>query len=58
MLDRVTRYLKSNRFKTRMYTLSMLGLMGLLGYEIVTFNQPMFNNKRKETSGYDGHDDE
>jgi len=36
----------------------MLGLMGLLGYEIVTFNKPMFNNKRKETSGYDGHDDE
>jgi hypothetical protein len=58
MMERAIRYLRSKRFKTRVYTLSMFGLMGLLAYEVLTFNQPMFKNKRKETGGYDGHDDD
>jgi hypothetical protein len=58
MIERVRRYLQSKRFKTRMYTLSMIGVFGLLTYEILTFNKPMFKNKRVETGGYDGYNDD
>lgn len=57
-LQRLTTYLKSARFKRRLYTCSMLGLMGLFAYELATFNKPLFGGRRAETSGYDGYYDE
>lgn len=57
-LQRLSSYLRSARFKRRLYTCSMLGLMGLFAYELATFNQPLFGGRRAETSGYDGYYDE
>lgn len=57
MLERLSAYLKSKRFKRHAYTASMMAVFGVFLYEVATFNKPMFKTKRKETGGYDGHDD-
>lgn len=57
-MQRLANYLKSARFKRRLYTWSMIGIMSLIVYELATFNKPLFGGRRAETSGYDGYYDE
>lgn len=56
---RIKKYLQSAKFKRRVYTASILSLMGLVVFELATFNKPIQLGKRRaETSGYDGYDDD
>ena len=58
VVRKVVQYLRSNRFKNRLYTVGMLSLMGYATFLLFTLNKPMFKPKRAETAGYDNYDDD
>jgi hypothetical protein len=59
MFARITTYFRSRRFKKRLYTCSMIGLLGMVTYELITFGKPPpFGGRKVETSGYDGYYDD
>jgi hypothetical protein len=52
---RLVRYLKSEKFKNKIYH---AGILGLMATSIYFLTGPLIRPNRAETGGYDGYDDD
>jgi len=56
MLNKLIRYLRSERFKNKVYMYGTTTLMLYVVYLVFTINKPMFKPTRAETGGYENYD--
>ena len=58
MITKISNYLRSSKFKNRMYRTAIYSLMGYTTFLLFTIDKPMFKPTRAETGGYDNYDND